>query len=105
MLIHRRPGHTVVGKAPLGTTSRGAHSMNRTVRPHASSPRFRRDLLRAGGWLAALPALTLHRPASASEANLVLPDLSSVSIVGGTSGQTLLTGGLVICVFGFLFGL
>jgi K(+)-stimulated pyrophosphate-energized sodium pump len=43
--------------------------------------------------------------ARASEANLVLPDLSSVPLVGGVNGKTLLLGGISICVFGLLFGL
>src|SRR5713101_8081282 len=43
--------------------------------------------------------------ARASEAELMLPDLSSVSVMGGVSGRDLLIGGLLICVFGLLFGL
>src|SRR5713101_881487 len=43
--------------------------------------------------------------ARASEAELMLPDLSSVTVMGGVSGRNLLIGGLLICVFGLLFGL
>src|SRR5688572_27211017 len=43
---------------------------------------------------------TEHR----SEANLVLPDLGSVQVLG-MGGDRLLLGGLVVCVFGLLFGL
>ncbi len=43
-------------------------------------------------------------PSFASEANLVLPDLSSVSFLGGISGSALLTVGLLVCVFGLIFG-
>ena len=43
-------------------------------------------------------------PAFASEADLLIPDLSSVSFLGVT-GHHLLLGGLVICVLGMLFGL
>jgi K(+)-stimulated pyrophosphate-energized sodium pump len=43
-----------------------------------------------------------HRPGG--EANLVLPDLSSVD-VGGYNGRTLLMGGLVVSALGMLFGL
>src|SRR6266851_4285590 len=43
--------------------------------------------------------------ARAGEAELVLPDLSSVTVMGGVSGRNLLIGGLLICVFGLLFGL
>ncbi|HXG58908.1 MAG TPA: sodium-translocating pyrophosphatase [Thermoanaerobaculia bacterium] len=54
-------------------------------------------------------ATELSRPAqhpteARTEANLVLPDLSTVSFLGVT-GQNLLLGGLVICVLGLLFGL
>jgi len=46
------------------------------------------------------------RPAAheGGEASLVLPDLSIVTF-GGTSGRTLLTGGLLVCALGLLFGL
>jgi K(+)-stimulated pyrophosphate-energized sodium pump len=44
--------------------------------------------------------LTEHR----SEANLVLPDLGSVQFLG-MGGDRLLMGGLIVCVFGLLFGL
>jgi K(+)-stimulated pyrophosphate-energized sodium pump len=39
------------------------------------------------------------------EANLVLPDLSQVSFLGGIDGHTLLYSGLVVSVLGLLFGL
>ncbi len=40
----------------------------------------------------------------ASEADLALPDLSSVQLFGQTNGRTLLIWGLLICVLGLLFG-
>ncbi|MEI8010977.1 MAG: sodium-translocating pyrophosphatase [Candidatus Omnitrophota bacterium] len=43
-------------------------------------------------------------PAWAGEADLIVPDLASVSFFG-LDGKTLLTYGILICVFGFLFGL
>src|SRR4051812_12912835 len=43
-----------------------------------------------------------HRPGG--EANLVVPDLGSVSF-GGIPGSTLLMFGLVVCAAGLLFGL
>jgi K(+)-stimulated pyrophosphate-energized sodium pump len=49
---------------------------------------------------AAAPA---HTPGG--EANLVLPDLSTVTFLGGTDGHTLLLSGLVVSVLGLLFGL
>ncbi|HZX93586.1 MAG TPA: sodium-translocating pyrophosphatase, partial [Myxococcales bacterium] len=50
-------------------------------------------------------AILTALPASASEAELVLPDLGSVSFLGGINGHNLLLGGLVVCVLGMLFGL
>ena len=44
-------------------------------------------------------------PAQASEADLVLPDMSQVTFLGGISGTTLLMGGLFVCLLGLLFGL
>src|SRR4026208_1752951 len=43
-----------------------------------------------------------HR--AGGEANLVIPDLSSVSFLG-MPGRTLLMAGLVVCALGLLFGL
>jgi K(+)-stimulated pyrophosphate-energized sodium pump len=55
--------------------------------------------------IAASAAMLLaSAPAFASEAELKIPDLSSVSFLGVT-GHNLLLGGLVICVLGVLFGL
>src|SRR4051812_43616286 len=39
------------------------------------------------------------------EANLVIPDLSQVSFLGGVHGRSLLMSGLVVCALGLLFGL
>src|SRR2546423_1090370 len=39
------------------------------------------------------------------EANLIIPDLSQVSFLGGVHGRSLLMGGLVVCALGLLFGL
>jgi K(+)-stimulated pyrophosphate-energized sodium pump len=52
-----------------------------------------------------LPAFAgAQEHAGGGEANLVLPDLSTVNFLG-IDGHTLLLYGLVICVFGLLFGL
>ncbi len=40
-----------------------------------------------------------------SEIDLVLPDLNQAAFFGGIPGGTLLTGGLVVCGLGLLFGL
>ena len=54
--------------------------------------------------VAAQPAeAPAHTPGG--EANLVLPDLGSVTFLGGTDGHTLLLSGLVVSVLGLLFGL
>jgi K(+)-stimulated pyrophosphate-energized sodium pump len=42
---------------------------------------------------------------SGGEANLILPDLNSVSFLGGIPGGRLLTGGIVVCLLGLAFGL
>src|SRR6266851_2746028 len=48
---------------------------------------------------------TAVQPAeSQTEANLVLPDLSTVSFLGGITGQKLLLFGLIVCALGLLFG-
>ncbi|PYO79082.1 MAG: sodium-translocating pyrophosphatase [Gemmatimonadetes bacterium] len=39
------------------------------------------------------------------EANLIIPDLSQVSFLGGIHGRSLLLGGLAVCALGLLFGL
>jgi K(+)-stimulated pyrophosphate-energized sodium pump len=44
-----------------------------------------------------------HRPGG--EANLVLPDLSSVDFVGGVNGRSLLLIGLLVSALGMIFGL
>ncbi|WP_438027392.1 sodium-translocating pyrophosphatase [Sorangium sp. So ce233] len=54
--------------------------------------------------LAALALLLSGGLASASESDLVLPDLSSQSF-GGIDGRTLLLGGIGVCALGFVFGI
>ncbi|MBW8878128.1 MAG: sodium-translocating pyrophosphatase [Acidobacteria bacterium] len=54
--------------------------------------------------LIALLALFGVAPASASEADLLLPDLASESFFG-FNGHSLLLGGLFVCLLGMLFGL
>ena len=56
------------------------------------------------GLMAVLAILTATPAFAASEADLVLPDLGSVSFFG-IDGHTLLLAGLVVCVLGLLFGL
>jgi K(+)-stimulated pyrophosphate-energized sodium pump len=51
-----------------------------------------------------LMPLLASAPAVASEADLVIPDLSSQTFLG-TDGHTLLVGGLLICALGLVFGL
>ncbi len=54
--------------------------------------------------LAVFAVLMVAVPSFASEANLILPDLSSVSFLGGISGSALLKAGLLVCIFGLIFG-
>jgi K(+)-stimulated pyrophosphate-energized sodium pump len=71
------------------------------------------DSARGWRWAAVVRAIfaavILGTPLMASEAggeaNLQLPDLGTVSFLGGVSGRTLLMYGLVVCGLGFLFGL
>ena len=44
-----------------------------------------------------------HQPGG--EANLVLPDLSSVNFLGGVNGRSLLLIGLLVSALGMIFGL
>ena len=53
--------------------------------------------------LAALPAFAQGH--EGGEATLVLPDLGSVNFLGSTPGSTLLSGGIVVCILGLVFGL
>ncbi len=64
----------------------------------------RTSAIRGLARLAGLGAFSLASVAFAGEADLLLPDLGSVSFLGGTSGRSLLLGGLVVCVFGWAFG-
>src|SRR6202163_3868939 len=54
---------------------------------------------------AILGAPLLAQSEQGGEANLVLPDLNSATFLGGIGGRTLLMGGLLISVLGFIFGL
>ncbi|WP_437532530.1 sodium-translocating pyrophosphatase [Sorangium sp. So ce726] len=54
--------------------------------------------------LAALALLLSGGLASASESDLILPDLGTQSF-GGIDGRTLLMGGIGVCALGFVFGL
>ncbi len=57
--------------------------------------------------LMAWPGLAAAQQAGGAggEANLVLPDLTQVTFLGGIDGHALLLGGLLICVLGLAFGL
>ncbi|MGJ9611592.1 sodium-translocating pyrophosphatase [Actinotignum sp. GS-2025b] len=86
-----------------------------SVSTHKNTSRPRR-LLPLLGALALAPvalgscAASASAPAGAAtvhggEANIVLPDLSGVSAVGGVSGRLLLLIGVGVCVLGLCFGL
>jgi K(+)-stimulated pyrophosphate-energized sodium pump len=61
---------------------------------------LRKLLARLGGFL----ALGMSSVALASEADLDLPDLHSVSFLNGIDGHNLLMIGLLVCAFGLVFG-
>src|SRR5262249_15316319 len=68
--------------------------------PRAGFQRFR--------WLCSLfgfVTLAWSSRAAASEANLVLPDLSSVPLLRQIDGRALLIWGIAVCALGLLFGL
>lgn len=56
------------------------------------------------GGLAALAAMAVSAPAWAGEADLIMPQLSSVKFLN-VDGHSLLLYGMSICVFGMIFGL
>jgi K(+)-stimulated pyrophosphate-energized sodium pump len=59
-------------------------------------------------YLFILALITLATPMMAQEggeANLKLPDLGSVSFLGGISGNSFLVAGMVVSALGLLFGL
>ncbi|WP_313022928.1 sodium-translocating pyrophosphatase [Mobilicoccus sp.] len=53
---------------------------------------------------AGVAAAAPHTLPAAGEADLELPDLGSVSFLGGISGHLLLSLGLIVCVLGLAFG-
>lgn len=59
----------------------------------------------ATAWTALSSAGSPPGTGSGGEANLVLPDLGTVSVMGGVSGRLLLGLGLVVCVLGLGFGM
>src|SRR5688500_13429431 len=52
-----------------------------------------------------LVLLSASAAVAASEAELVLPDMSQVSFLGGLNGRQLLMIGLVVCAAGAAFGM
>ncbi|MFC0646014.1 sodium-translocating pyrophosphatase [Cellulomonas phragmiteti] len=81
--------------------------------PQTASVRRRQRRRRAASLLAcgtvllagcAAPPGAESSAAHGGEADLVLPDLSAVTALGGVPGRTLLLLGLVVCVLGLTFG-
>jgi K(+)-stimulated pyrophosphate-energized sodium pump len=64
-------------------------------------------LLIAAVMLMSLPSPALAQASSTvgGEAQLVIPDLSQATFLGGTNGRSLLMWGLAVCALGLLFGL
>jgi len=63
-----------------------------------SAPIHGRSLLAQGSQ----PAVVQH---AGGEANLIIPDLTSVTFMGGMTGTSLLYTGLVVCLLGLIFGM
>jgi K(+)-stimulated pyrophosphate-energized sodium pump len=57
------------------------------------------------GVVMALLTFLIPGAARADEASLVLPDLGSVTFLGGVDGRTLLFMGMGVCMLGFVFGI
>src|ERR1700681_816405 len=87
-------------KVRIESMGSGGNMSKHTVLDRTALPRRGRLML----GLMALFALRGGAPASASEADLLLPDLASQSFLG-LNGHNLLLGGLVVCALGMLFGL
>jgi len=51
------------------------------------------------------PAFAQASSTAGGEAQLVIPDLSQATFLGGTNGRSLLMWGLAVCALGLLFGL
>jgi len=69
-----------------------------------SARRIRALMAFAAVFIFAMP-MTAFAKEPGGEANLVLPDMTSVTFLGGMSGYTLLAIGLIFCALGLLFGL
>ena len=67
------------------------------------TPGARPGLRGLARWMG-LATLVLSGSAFASEAELQLPDLGKVTFLGGANGRTLLMWGLLVCLFGLVFG-
>ena len=95
-------GHPVRASALRGTSSHrwSCHYSFSFVEVGRIVKRF---LIQASA--AALMLLLSVSTAAASEADLILPDMGSVSFLGGVSGRTLLMVGLAISFVGVGFGL
>ncbi|HZH13705.1 MAG TPA: sodium-translocating pyrophosphatase [Archangium sp.] len=74
--------------------------MNPTSRMDALRASVTGTAVRVLGLLAVLASGT----ARASEADLVLPDFTQVSFVGGLNGRALLMAGIAVSIFGLAFG-
>ncbi len=74
-----------------------------TIAAHIRRPLFTFSVLLLS--LAAFASPAFAQQHSGGEANLILPDLSSVTFFGGMDGHRLLMIGLVVCVLGLAFGL
>ncbi|WP_375756174.1 sodium-translocating pyrophosphatase [Corallococcus exercitus] len=66
--------------------------------------RLKQRVTRTAAGALGLLALFRATPASASEADLKLPDFRSVTFFAGLDGRQLLMSGIAVCVLGLIFG-
>ncbi len=71
----------------------------------APARRIRALVAFAALFIFAMPVTAFAQEAGGGEASLILPDMTTVTFLGGMSGYTLLAIGLIFCALGLLFGL
>ena len=96
--LHPKKTEFSMEDLPMGTSLKNAWA------PGSWAERLSAGKLGAAAILALLMAVGARADEAGGEANLKLPDLSSVTFLG-LDGHKLLLFGIVICVFGLLFGL
>src|SRR5215467_11701918 len=109
--INRRAAGGAIGFRSAADVSKGfaflrLHATHMRLAQHHAN--FFCETGRTARWICALfgfVSLAWSSRAAASEANLILPDLSSVPLLRQIDGRALLIWGIAICALGLLFGL